>query len=168
MIANVVKRYLAIWGLLLFIVAYFVLAQVAGASAAKYVVDTLTLGVGIIIFWTWFPAAMDALFNRVSEGSDKIVLSIWLAWTILILQRLWALWVRLADNPPWAADYWVPGVITIMLFTSGFFAVVAPITGTSIPRREVMYVTISSLVVGIIVGIVLGMYITTQFSIQLL
>lgn len=147
------------------VLAYLLMYWGLGYTPAKYTIDSLTLGVGVVITWTWGSAALAAVKDGIQKPSSKIILAIWLAWTVLILQRIYVLVWNLDGQPDWLQNSPISGVITTMIFLAGMYAVIAPTQDEDTPRMEIYSLIIGTAVGSIIVGVVLGMFISKHLYI---
>lgn len=128
----------ALWLGVLAIVIYPPLHFLLGAEVAKLILDSLVLGVAVVISWSWSSAAWEAASNGGRDASDRILLTIWLAWTTLAIQRIYVITVTALGRPDWLTSSIWPGEITTLIFVAGMYAIFAPVTGDKVPRREII------------------------------
>ena len=83
---------------------------------AKWLIDSLVLGVAAGMSWTWRSAAFRAIRRGGSSGTDKIILTVWLAWTTLLVQRCYVLSAGALKRPEWLTDSAVPGLVAVLIF----------------------------------------------------
>lgn len=142
------------------ICAYLLMYLGLGYTPAKYTIDSLTLGVGVVISWTWLSAAIGAIKDGIQKPTSKIILTIWLTFNVLILQRLYVLVWNLVGQPDWMQNSPISGVITTLLFIAGMYAVIAPTQDDdNTPRVETYSIMIGTALAGIVVGIIIGLFI---------
>lgn len=142
-----------LWMSLFAIVASFVVYYAVGPWVAKWIADSLILGVAFGMSWTWGPAAFRSLGRGAIDGADKIVLTIWLAWTVLLLQRAYTMSVAALDDPFWLTSSPVPQLIATLIFLAGVYGLVAPVNAErQLPRREMIVVVSGWFLTGIVTG----------------
>lgn len=141
--------WLSAFAIVISILTYFAL----GSWVAKWVVDSLVLGVASGMAWTWTPAARRAIWRGVIDGSDKVILTIWLAWTVLFVQRIYTMINVALDRPDWLASSLVPQLIATLIFLAGIFGLAAPASETrELPRGDMLVVVSGWFVTGIVTG----------------
>lgn len=141
--------WLSVFAVVVSILTYYAL----GTWVAKWIVDSLVLGVAAGMSWTWTRAARRALVKSEPDGSDKIVLTIWLAWTVLLVQRVYTLSVNALDRPDWLTASLAPQLIATAIFLAGYYGLTAQSEqARDLPRRQ--YITVMSgwFVAGIVTG----------------
>ncbi len=154
---NAVSRYNSILLSISVIVSYFICYFLLGSQSAKLIIDALVLGASVTIFLSWGRVAMGALIRGAHSGEDKIVLTIWLAWTVLMIQRVYVIVYAIMGKPEWVMELPIGGVISTLIFLSGMFAVFAPVTPelgstTPLPRSILIACTVGAFVSGVIVA----------------
>lgn len=128
--------------------SYFVF----GLYWTKLVVDTLLLGAAIIVSTTWFTAALDAFRAKAVDAGDKIVLTVWITWTAILIQRLYVIVGTALDRPQWWVDS--PGSITVttLVLIAGAYASYATVGDAHVPIRERRFVLMATFIGGLVVG----------------
>lgn len=152
---------------ILTVIAYPLLHWAVGHDPAKYTVDALTLGVGIVIAWSWGSAAIIAIRNGVQKSSSKIVLTIWLAWMVLIGQRAYALLYTIYGKPDSWNDGPTAGIITTFLLIAGVYAVVGPAQDEDLPSEKITHLVVAGILGGLVAGAALGIYIAGKLPLAL-
>lgn len=147
------EKYRTLWlsafALLLFVGVHFAV----GSVTAKWLVDSLVLGVAAGMAWTWRSAAFRAIRRGGSSGTDKIILTVWLAWAVFLVQRCYVLMLGALKRPDWLVDSVAPGLITTLIFLAGMYGLSAPATGTEeLPRREQLHLIIGWFITGAVGG----------------
>lgn len=132
------------------LVAYLLGYATFGAQA-KFVVDALLLAVSIIISCTWAPAAWRALRRGASDDVGKVVLTVWLAWSALLIQRVYVIVLAATGLTAAAANSPFPGLIATIILVAGAYAVLAPSEGEGVPRAELINLIAASFVAGVAV-----------------
>jgi hypothetical protein len=136
-------QYRTLWlsglALVLFVAIHFALGQLT----AKWLIESLVLGVASGMCWTWRSAAFRAFRRGGSTGTDKIILTVWLAWTMLLVQRSYVLSSGALRRPEWLTDSPVPGLIAKAIFLAGMYGLSAPAAGVEdLPKREQLHLII--------------------------
>lgn len=150
---NVLIRYQTIWLSALALVLYVVVHYAIGAVTAKWLVDSLVLGVAAGMTWTWRTAAFRAIRRGASSGTDKIILTVWLAWFMFLVQRSYVLMAGALARPDWLTSSAMPGLIATMIFLAGMYGLSAPATGSEdLPRREMLHLIIGWVITGAVGG----------------
>lgn len=161
---QMLDKYLAVILSVLMVIAYLLFDWLVGTGPAKVTIDSLTLGVGLVIMYSWGSAAISAIRTGIRKDSSKIVLTIWLSWTVLVIQRIYVLIYTIIGKPDWLADSFFPGLITVLIFIAGMYAIVAPVQTDPTPRRQVISLVVSGVVAGLVAGIIIGFYYAKQIS----
>lgn len=125
-----------------------------GPWIAKWMADSLVLGVAAGMSWTWTPAARRALrAPSEPDGSDKIVLTIWLAWTLYFVQRVYTIANAALERPEWLTNSVIPLLIATLIFLAGLYGLAAPAsTAKDMPRRQMLTVWSGWFVTGLVTG----------------
>ncbi|NGP19275.1 hypothetical protein [Devosia aurantiaca] len=119
----------------------------------KWLIDPLVLGVAAGMAWTWRAAAFRAISRGGSSGTDKINLTVWLAWTTLLVHRCYVLTAGALDLPEWLTTSFVPGLIATAIFLAGMYGLSAPATGSEdLPRREHLHIIVGWFITGVVGG----------------
>lgn len=149
-------RYLSNWSALF--AAFFVIAAsyimflIMGPEFTKSTVNILVLGEAVTICITWFWAALRAFRRGGSDDISKIILSVWLAWTALIIQRIYVIIAQSYNRPEWLIDGYLSIFVVVLILISGGYAVMAPATGEDVPRRERVWTTLGATIGGVVIG----------------
>lgn len=126
---------------------------VFGFTTAKLVADSLVLGVAAGMAWTWHNVAIQAIKRGARTGTDKIILTVWLAWFMLLVQRAYVIFAAMIDRPEWLVAGFVPILIAMMIFLAGFFGLSAPATGTEeLPKRQQLHLIVGWFIAGAVGG----------------
>lgn len=146
---------LAVGALVTALLAYFIF----GPYWTKLVLDVLLLGAAVVVSLTWLSAAVEAVKNGARDAGDKIVLTVWVSWTALLGQRIYALVVSFlrANNPQSSTatqlmESPIPIMVGTLILIAGAYASYATVAETHVPLREQRYVLIASFIGGMVVG----------------
>lgn len=159
---NQMRNYVALILTIVTVIAYLILHYLIGHNNAKYLIDAATLGVGIIIVWTWLSAVLDGFKRGFQSGASKVIVTIWLTWLVLVIQRVYALAFTAAHSPMGWTMSAIPGEITTLLFVSGMYAIIAPVQENNIPKQQLTHLLIAAVIGGMVAGMVLGYYVATN------
>ena len=141
--------WLSAFALLLFVAVHYAVGQMT----AKWLVDSLVLGVAAGMTWTWRAAAFRAIRRGGGSGADKIILAVWTAWTTLLVQRAYVLTLSVMGRPQWLLDSPVPGLVATLIFLAGMYGLTAPATGTEdLPKREQLHLIVGWFITGAVGG----------------
>lgn len=138
---------------LLVIAGSYIMFMVFGQDITKNTVNILLLGEAVTISITWFWAAMRAFRRGGSDDISKVVLSVWLAWTALIMQRIYVIILDAYNRPDWIVNSYASTFVVVLILISGGYAVMAPASGDDIPRRERVWTTLGATIGGIVIGV---------------
>lgn len=155
------KKFTAIWLMVLTIMSYLVLYYYSGYYNSKFVADWLALlGLSYMSASTT-PVAYRAFRNGISTDRDKWIFSFWLIWTMALTHRLWVIFIALTgyQASPW---YFTPvsGLFAVGFFLAACHGAIAPLSG-EIPlnKKELVIFTFAAGFSGIIAGIAIGVFI---------
>jgi len=164
---RLVTNYVALTLTVLAVLAYVVLYWAIGNVTAKLIVDGLAIGVGFVIMYTWGPAAISAIRHGVQKDSSKIVLTVWMIWTIVVVQRVFVIVSTFLGNPPWLINSVIPGVIVTLAFVAGMYAAVAPVqTDSPMESKKELINLIIAAVLGLAVATCVVMFYLLQQAIK--
>ena len=121
-----------------------------GPYWGKLIADSLVLGVASGMVWIWSPAARRAIWRGAIDGSDKVILTVWLAWSMYLVQRADTLTATALDRPVWLTESLVPQMIATFIFLAGMFGLVAPASAPS--ERHPIGVISGWFVAGLVAG----------------
>lgn len=134
--------WLSTFAIVISILTYYAL----GPWTAKWIADSLVLGVAAGMAWTWTKPARAAIADGARAGADKIVITIWLAWTMYFVQRAYVL----INKDGVLTDTLVPQLIATFIFLAGAYGLAAPVES---PRKELPVAVVSGwFVTGIVTG----------------
>jgi hypothetical protein len=162
---NATTNFKTLWLSVAAIIAYLAGHYVVGAETVKFFVDALLLGVSVMLCWTWGPAALRALLNGGHGDVAKIVLTIWLAWTALLVQRVYVISMALLGRPQWLLDSPAAGLIATIILIAGCYALLAPSAGGDVPKQEVRNLIIGVALGGVVVGVAVGLLLARGINI---
>lgn len=146
-------RFQTLWLSLVAVLLYVTVHFAIGQLTAKWLIDSLVLGVAAGMSWTWRSAAFRAIGRGGASGTDKIILTVWLAWTTLLVQRCYVLTTGALGRPEWLVDSFVPGLVATLIFLAGMYGLSAPATGSEdLPRREQLHLIIGWFITGAVGG----------------
>lgn len=115
-----------LWLSLFAIVVSVLIHFAVGPYWGKLIADSLVLGVASGMVWIWSPAANRALRRGAIAGSDKVILTVWLAWAMYLVQRSYTLVNTALDRPLWLTESMIPQLIATFIFLAGMYGLVAP------------------------------------------
>lgn len=146
-------RFQTLWLSLVAVLIYIAVHYAIGQMTAKWLIDSMVLGVAAGMAWTWRSAAFRAIRRGGSSGTDKIILTVWLAWTTLLVQRGYVLTLNAMDRPQWLVDSFVPGLVATLIFLAGMYGLSAPATGAEdLLKREQLHLIIGWFITGAVGG----------------
>lgn len=135
----------------LFAIVISVLVHFAtGHFWGKLLADCLVAGVASGIVWIWSPAASRALRRGAVAGEDKIILMIWSAWTMYLVQRIFSLSSSALGEPIWLKESIVPQLIATFIFLAGMYGLTAP--ASPVGERHPVSVVSGWFVAGLVAG----------------
>jgi hypothetical protein len=141
--------WLSAFALLIFVAVHYAI----GGMTAKWLVDSLVLGVAAGMTWTWRAAAFRAIRRGGGSGADKIILAVWTAWSTLLIQRAYVLTLAALGRPTWLVGSPAPGLIATLIFLAGMYGLSAPAAGAEdLPKREQLHLIIGWFITGAVGG----------------
>lgn len=146
---SVVTRFAAIWLSILALGIYIVAYYTIGSDSTQQLVNLLLLGVAVTISASWWPAAMRALKRGASDDVSKVILTVWLAWTSLVVQRVYVIAVSFLDRPVWLANTPLSGIVAMFILIAGAYAIAAPVSSKDTPNKEKTW-TLAAIIVGLV------------------
>lgn len=139
-----------LWLSLFAIVVSVLIHFAVGPYWGKLIADSLVMGVASGMVWIWSPAANRALRRGALDGSDKVIITVWLAWTMYLVQRSYTLVNTALDRPVWLTESLAPQMIATFIFLAGMYGLVAPASEPS--QRHPMSVISGWFVAGLVAG----------------
>ena len=135
--------------LTLFLGMYYLFGQ----EIPRQIANIVLLGTAVTISIGWMPAAINAFREGIKTGSHLIVVTIWMSWSGLMIQRVYTIINESLGRPDWLTNS--PGsiIVAVLIMVSGLYAVVAPITDPEVLKREKVWDHIA-IVIGVIVSLV--------------
>lgn len=112
-----------LWLSLFAIIVSVAVHYALGPWTAKWIADSLVLGVAAGMAWTWGRAALAALREGARSGADKIVVTLWLAWLMYFVQRVYVF----ANKDGAFSDTLAPQIIATFIFLAGMYGLAAPV-----------------------------------------
>lgn len=147
------EKFRTVWLSALALMTFIAVHYAVGAVTAKWLVDSLVLGVSAGMTWTWRAAAFRAIRSGAASGTAKVILAVWLAWAMLLVQRCYVLTAGALDRPEWLTTSFVPGLIATAIFLAGIYGLSAPATGSEdLPRREQLHLIVGWFITGAVGG----------------
>lgn len=126
----------ALWFAFFAVVADLASFYLIGAEETTLAVTVAVLGIAVAVSVAWLPAAVGAFRNGAKSAGDKITLSIWGAWTVLVLQRMYALFLTVLKRPDWLVDSPSANIIITLIAVAGVYAVYSTVSEANAPRQD--------------------------------
>lgn len=114
--------------------------------------NILVLGVAVTSSAAWFPVAIAAITRGAGLASDKIALSIWAVWTILTIQRFYALALLIWKRPDALVGSPIQLLIVANIIIAGIYASYATVTDSEVVHADRTWTLISTFLGGIVAG----------------
>lgn len=122
----------------------------------KFFLQSLVFGVALANSLSWRRAAFDAFRNKVSDGSDNIILTIWVIWTILTLWFPYLIYYVQTGRTEWVRDLPVTDLIYASIFLAGAMSLLAPLnTQNPVERPALWSIVIAAIIGGLVAGVLL-------------
>jgi len=146
-----------LWSALVAILVSGLIYYLRGPSEAKWIADSLVLGVWAGMTWTWTRVAARSLTKAKPDGVDKIIGLVWLASVMFLVQRVYTIAVAAltvgTQRPLWLTESFVPQLIATLIFLAGLFGLSAQSEqARDLPRRQYLTVMSGWFVAGIVTG----------------
>lgn len=148
-----------LWLGALVLILTLVLFYWAGMTITTLALNTVVLGIAVITSVSWGPAALLAFKDGGRTASDKIIISVWGAWTVLLIQRIYALGISITTvdgvEAKWLTESPIQPMIVALICVVGAYASYATVTEAGAPKRERSWMIFSTGVgVGVVVGVI--------------
>lgn len=146
--------WLSIFALTISALTYYAI----GPWWAKWVVDSLVLGVWAGMTWTWARAARIAGVKTRPDAADMVVVTLWMASAMYVIQRIYSMAVVALTSPEgvrpiWLTESIVPHMIATLIFIAGIHGLSAQSEeARNLPRRQYLTVVSGWFVAGIVTG----------------
>jgi hypothetical protein len=133
-----------------------------GVTTLALILNILVLGVAVVASLSWTPAAISAFRNGAAHADDKVILSVWGSWTVLLLQRIYVLGITIASEtkpdgtvvrPAWLVESPINSLIVTLIIIIGCYASYATVTEAGAPKRERSWMVFCT---GVAIGVVIG------------
>ncbi len=147
-----------LWGIGI-MTAFLAMYYILGQEIPRQLANIILLGIATAISIGYFPSAQKAVKEGVSSGRQLIIVTIWLSWTGLFIQRIYTITNEALERPDWLANS--PGsiIVAVLILISGLYAVIAPISDPDVLTREKVWDK-AAITIGTLVSIIaaLGYY----------
>lgn len=160
-----------IWLSIISIIAYIIYYYAAGYIKSKFAADLTALVAISFMAAATTPAAFKALGRGARSDSDKFLISYWSVWTVILLQRLWIIYLGLHNKPELMETYtalresMTSGLMAIMFAISGLHGMTAPFSGSVVPnKRDIIIFSAASGFSGVIAGMAIGVFIIAGWT----
>lgn len=153
------------------IIAYFFLYFFVDFYYSKFIADFIALiGLSFMAASTT-PAAIRAIRNGIKTDRDQFIVSYWSIWAVILLHRVWIVFLGFLNNPEAHSIYVffregpISGFIAVLIGISAAFGAIAPFTGsTALQKRDLFIFTVAAGFSGIIAGIALGVFVVAGWT----
>lgn len=136
------------------IATYMATYLIVGAELSVLAVRFLLLVIAVIVGISWLPAAISAMRGGVRSAADKIVITVWGSWTLLICSSIYAVLNIVLEQPAWLTNSPALGIILTMFFMMGLYAAYATLSAEVLPKQEKVWLLISTFLGGTVMGAV--------------
>lgn len=144
-----------LWLSVAIIATYLATYLIVGAEISVQAVRFLLLVIAIIVGISWLPAALSALRGGVRSAADKIVITVWGSWTLLICSSIYAVLNIILEQPKWLENSPALGIILTLFFMMGLYAAYATVSVEAMPKQEKIWLLVSTFLGGGVMGAVL-------------
>lgn len=140
--------------------AFFLYWVAAAFVEGRFLVElfyALSLGTATMILATWLPAVWDITRKGRVDSASLLVISIFMLWLVLFMNRSWAMYVLWTGTSRWALSSPVTGFIAYSVMVAGMLQLFAAGRTTGAVPGQYWYhilaaVGIGGLVAGVIIG----------------
>lgn len=125
------KNSMAIWAAPLALIAYIVLYYAVGRDVSKQIVDVAVLFGSSYIVASGLPGVLEGGRDRFRLPGDQFLLSYWLVWLVILLQRLYIVTINVTDDvtSQFLSDLPVAGAIALSMALSSGYSIGAQWSG---------------------------------------
>lgn len=153
-------NFAAIWISGVVIVLYFGLYYVFGRDDSKFVADWLVLIGATFMSAMTFTPAWNGIKSGGKSGSDQLMISFWMVWTFVLVQRVWIITTNLPNTPDYFRLSPVSGLIATMFAIAAGYGIAAPLSNSpEVPKQQIIPMLIATAISSIISGLVIGIYV---------
>ncbi len=146
----ILKTHTAIWlglgVLLLDLIAYFLL----GYDIVYRAIQIPILGIAVTAMAAWTPSAMSAIRRGGKSAADKITMAIWMSWSVLTIQRIYAFFVAMltidGERPMWLVASPISTMIGTLIVIAGSYSAFATVVDPMVARPDKGWTIISSII----------------------
>lgn len=161
-----ITRSFAIWVGILSLIGFNALYLVQGFIISKFVADLVVLALLTYMAAFTTPDAILSIRKGMRRANERFIVSYWLAWTLILIQRIWILTIALLQkannnvpNTDWSQSS-ISGNIAIMFGIAAAYGAMAPFTGPDkIAPHGYVTMIVSVSLASIVSGIIIGIYI---------
>ena len=147
------KRYNALWLGMFAVMSTLTSFYTWGYEFTTHVLNVIILGVAVTVSMSWTPAALRAIQDGANGGANKVILAIWLSWTALIIQRIYAFALTVMGRPNWLVESVCGPLVITCLIVAGSYAAYSTVSESEVPQVERQWVLLSTLAGGICMGV---------------
>lgn len=148
----------AIWASLAVLVLYGLAFFFLGRDVAKMGADLLVLFGASYLSASIFPAVLTAIRDGVRRGGDRLLVSFWLVWFVIVVQRMWLIISSLSGDPR-LAELPVGGAIAVSIAIAAGYGIGAQLTSPpTMGKEEKFIMKVSLFIAGALVGAVVTAY----------
>ena len=163
-----VMSYFSIWGAALIIAGYFALYYSTDYYVSKFTADWLALVALSFMAASTTPVAWRAFKNGIKTDRDKFIFSYWLIWTLVLLHRMWIIFLGVTRDGDALSPYYyspISGLLAITIGIAAGYGGAAPFSGElPLPKREMFIFAMAAGFAGIIAGIAIGVFLIAGWA----
>jgi hypothetical protein len=162
-VKRIITTHVAVTVGVVIIALLMLLYALLGQEVPKQIANIVLLGTAVTICVGWFPAFRRVLVLGIRNGPDRLIATVWLSWTALLIHRIYIILNDSLGYPDWLVDG--PGsiIVVALIIVSGWYAVIAPITDPEIPTRFKVWDRIAIVLGSIVMSMAAIVYYTSWF-----
>lgn len=141
-----------------FMAAYFVW----GSEPPKQLANILLLGTATTISVGWAPAFWKSIKRGLKTGTARLIATVWLSWTALLIHRIYIIINDSLRSPEWLTTGPWSILIVALITASGWYAVIAPITDPDILASEKRWDRVAIALGTIVIAAALFVYLSSR------
>ncbi len=129
-----------------------------GRDIAKFGADLLVLFGSSYLSASMFPSVLVAIRDGVRRGGDRLLVSFWMIWTLVLIQRMYVIISSLAVDSG-LSELPISGAIAVSIAIASGYGIGAQMTSPStMGKEEKLIMKVSLFIAGALVGAVVTAY----------
>jgi hypothetical protein len=144
-------------------IAFWIAALFVPTPLLRDVFNSIGFGVALIVTITWGSAAWRAVREGANSGAWQLILSLYLGWMTVLMQRVYAIVFNWEGRPVEWLDWPISGFWPYSYAVAGLLLLSAPGVKADGMRSTALWSMIAAVAIGsLVAGILIGVNISTS------